>query len=97
MPVLPSGTVFSCGPKQQTAHLNGATRTDADPMSRFLIILGLSILAIGLLWPWIGKLGLGRLPGDFMVQRGSVRFHFPLMTSLIVSVVLSLIVGFFSR
>ena len=38
-------------------------------MARFLIVLGLAILIIGLLWPYLGKLGLGRLPGDIVIER----------------------------
>jgi Protein of unknown function (DUF2905) len=38
-------------------------------MARFLIVLGLAILVVGLLWPYLGKLGLGRLPGDIVIER----------------------------
>jgi len=58
-------------------------------MSRFLIVLGLLILLTGLLWPFLGKLGLGRLPGDIVVQRDNVTFYFPLVTSIVISIVLS--------
>jgi hypothetical protein len=60
-------------------------------MSRFLIILGVSLVLLGLLWPWIGKLGLGRLPGDIVYQRENFRLYLPITTSLLVSLVLSLI------
>ena len=60
-------------------------------MQRLLITLGLILLAIGLLWPWLGKLGLGRLPGDFRVERDGFGFYFPLTTGLIISIVISLI------
>jgi hypothetical protein len=60
-------------------------------MSRTLIIAGLVLLAAGLLWPVIGKLGLGRLPGDITIERENYSFYFPLMTSLLLSVVLSVI------
>jgi len=66
-------------------------------MQRFLIILGVAILVIGLLWPWLVKLGLGRLPGDIHVERENFSFHFPLMTSLIVSVVLSALLWIFRK
>ena len=58
-------------------------------MSRFLIVLGLVIVAIGVLWPILGRLGLGRLPGDIVIQRGSFSFYFPLATCIIVSILLS--------
>jgi hypothetical protein len=60
-------------------------------MQRWLIIIGIVILAAGLLWPWLAKLGLGRLPGDIRIEREGFTFYFPLMTGLIVSVVLSII------
>ncbi|HLU91170.1 MAG TPA: DUF2905 domain-containing protein [Pedomonas sp.] len=66
-------------------------------MGRFLIIGGLVLLALGLLWPLISKLGLGRLPGDVVWQRGNTRVYFPIMTSLVISVVLSVCLYLFSR
>jgi len=44
-------------------------------MARFLIVLGLAILVVGLLWPYLGKLGLGRLPGDRGDQGHATRRH----------------------
>ena len=66
-------------------------------MSRWLIIFGLVLIAAGLLWPMLQKLGLGRLPGDIVIERGNFRFYFPIATSLIVSVVLSLILWLLNR
>ncbi len=66
-------------------------------MSRFLIVLGLLIVAIGVLWPFLSRLGLGRLPGDIVVQRGSFSFYFPLATCILVSVLLSLVLWLFNR
>ena len=66
-------------------------------MSKFLIILGLTIAVIGLLWPFISKLGLGRLPGDIVIERENMRFYFPIVTSLLVSVVLSVLFWLFNR
>jgi hypothetical protein len=60
-------------------------------MARFLIVLGLAILVIGLLWPYLSRIGLGRLPGDIVIERENMTFYFPLMTCLLVSVVLSLV------
>jgi Protein of unknown function (DUF2905) len=60
-------------------------------MARFLIVLGLVILVAGLLWPYLSRIGLGRLPGDIVIERGNVTFYFPLMTCLLVSVVFSLV------
>lgn len=66
-------------------------------MTRALIIIGLAIAAVGLLWPWISRLGLGRLPGDIFVQRDGFTFYAPIATSILVSVILSLILWLFSR
>jgi hypothetical protein len=66
-------------------------------MSRTLIILGLVLLAAGVVWPFIGRLGLGRLPGDIAIERPGFSFYFPLMTSLIISVVLSVIFWLVNR
>jgi hypothetical protein len=66
-------------------------------LSRFLIVLGLAILVLGLLWPLLSRLGLGRLPGDIVVEGENYSFYFPIVTCLILSVVLSLIWSFFNR
>ena len=58
-------------------------------MARFLIITGLILLVAGLLWPYAAKLGLGRLPGDIVIERGNTTFYFPIVTSIILSIVLS--------
>jgi hypothetical protein len=57
-------------------------------LHKLLIIFGLVILCIGLLWPYLAKLGLGRLPGDIVVERENFRLYVPLVTSLLVSAVL---------
>jgi hypothetical protein len=66
-------------------------------MSRLLIVVGLVIAAIGALWPWLGRLGLGRLPGDVAIRHGNLTFYAPIATCLVVSVVLSLIFWLLSR
>jgi len=60
-------------------------------MARFLITLGIVLVVVGVAWPWISKLGLGRLPGDFRFERGGFTFYFPLTSGLIVSAILSLV------
>jgi hypothetical protein len=62
-----------------------------------LIIFGIVLIAVGLLWPVLGKLGLGRLPGDIVIEREGFRLYIPLMTSLLVSIVLSLLLWLFTR
>ena len=58
-------------------------------MGKFLIFVGLAIAAVGLLMN-VG-LPIGRLPGDIVVRRGNFTFYFPLVTSIVVSVVLTLV------
>ncbi|ADJ27368.1 DUF2905 domain-containing protein [Nitrosococcus watsonii] len=66
-------------------------------MSRLLIILGLILVVVGVLWPWLAKLGLGRLPGDIVIERENFRFHFPITTSILISLLLSLLFWLFRR
>jgi hypothetical protein len=66
-------------------------------MQRALILIGVVIVAAGLLWPWFSKLGLGRLPGDIRIETENGMFYFPIVTCLIISVVLSLILWLFRR
>ena len=66
-------------------------------MSRVLVMLGVLMIAIGLLWPLISKLGLGRLPGDIVIRRDHVTFYAPIATCLLASLVLSVIVWIFAR
>jgi hypothetical protein len=64
-------------------------------MGRTLVLVGLGIAALGIL-VMLG-VPLGRLPGDFYVRRGSVSFYFPLTTSIVVSILLTLVLAFFRR
>jgi hypothetical protein len=66
-------------------------------VARWLIILGLVLVLTGLLWPWLAKLGLGRLPGDIVIERENLRLYLPLTTSLLISVLLSLILWLLNR
>ena len=60
-------------------------------MQKTLIILGIAILVIGLLWPWLGKLPLGRLPGDILIDRPQLKIYIPVTTMILVSLVVSFI------
>jgi hypothetical protein len=66
-------------------------------MQRALIVIGLAVTAAGLLWPWLAKLPLGRLPGDIRIEGEGGGFYFPIVTCLVVSVVLSLLVWLFRK
>ena len=64
-------------------------------MGRLFIVLGLVLVAAGLLISW--GVPIGRLPGDFTIRRGNVTFYFPLATSIIASLLLTLVLMFLSR
>ena len=66
-------------------------------MAKVLILIGLALVVVGLIWLAGERLGLGRLPGDIVIEREGFRLYIPLMTSLVVSVVLSLLLWFFGR
>ena len=66
-------------------------------MQRTLIILGIAIVLIGLLWPWLGKLPLGRLPGDIVIDRPGFKLFFPITTMVLVSLVISLLLWLFRK
>ena len=66
-------------------------------MQRTLIVIGLLLLVAGLAWPWLSKLPFGRLPGDFSVERENFSFHFPLMTSIAVSIVITVLIWLFRK
>ena len=64
---------------------------------RWLITIGVVIVVAGLLWPWLRRLGLGRLPGDIVIERGSLHIYFPIMTCLVISVLLSAVLWLLNR
>ncbi|MFO1402654.1 MAG: DUF2905 family protein [Steroidobacteraceae bacterium] len=66
-------------------------------MRRILIALGVLLLLAGLLWPLLARLPFGRLPGDFLIDRPGLRFYFPLATSLLLSLVVSLVLWLLRR
>ena len=66
-------------------------------MQRALIVIGAVIVLAGLGWPWISKLGLGRLPGDIRVETEHGFFYFPLTTCIIISVVVSVVLWLLRR
>ena len=60
-------------------------------MQRTLIVIGLLIVAVGVLWPWLQKIGLGRLPGDFVIRRDGFTFYAPIATGILIIIVLSVV------
>jgi hypothetical protein len=61
-------------------------------MQKALIAIGLALLVAGLLWPWLSKLPLGRLPGDIRIEREGFGFYFPIVTGILISAVISLVI-----
>lgn len=66
-------------------------------MARFLLVAGALLLLAGLLWPWLSKLGLGRLPGDIVIRREGVTFYAPIATGILLSAVLTALLWLFRR
>ena len=66
-------------------------------MTRLLITLGVVLIIAGLAWPWLVKFGLGRLPGDIVIERENFRFFFPIRTMILISLALSLIFWLFRK
>jgi Protein of unknown function (DUF2905) len=68
-----------------------------EAMQRLLIGIGLVLVLAGIAWPLLSRIGLGRLPGDIVIQRGSTSFYFPLVTCIVVSLVLSAVMWLLNR
>ena len=66
-------------------------------MRKLLVAIGLVSLALGLAWPWVRRLHLGRLPGDVVIQRPQVTFYLPITTSILLSILLSAIIWWLRR
>jgi hypothetical protein len=66
-------------------------------MARWLIIIGVVLIVAGLLWPWLTRLGVGRLPGDIVIERDNFRMYIPITTSIVISVILSLLLWLLNR
>lgn len=60
-------------------------------MPKLLVTLGAVLIALGLLWPLLGKLGIGRLPGDIVLERGKFALYVPLATCVLISALLTLL------
>ncbi|AMA72149.1 MULTISPECIES: DUF2905 domain-containing protein [Aneurinibacillus] len=63
-----------------------------NPVAKMLIVVGVVLIVLGFLWQVGGRfLNLGRLPGDIVIEKENFRFYFPVMTSIVLSIVLSLL------
>ena len=66
-------------------------------IQRLLVVTGVILIVAGLCWPWLGKIPLGRLPGDIVIDRPGLRIYLPLTTAILVSVILSLVLWLLRR
>ncbi|MDO9533948.1 MAG: DUF2905 domain-containing protein [Bacillota bacterium] len=66
-------------------------------MGRILLTIGGVIVLTGLIFLFLGRFGLGRLPGDILIKRENLTIFFPITTMILISVILSLIFNFFRR
>ena len=66
-------------------------------MTRILVTLGIILVITGIAWPWLVRLGLGRLPGDIVIERENFRFYFPITTMVLVSLLASVIFWLFRK
>ena len=66
-------------------------------MQKSLIYIGLLCVMVGLLWPWLSKVPLERLPGDIIIDKPGLKVYFPITTMIIVSLLLSWLVRFFNK
>lgn len=66
-------------------------------MQRWIISFAIALLLVGLLWPWLSKLPIGRLPGDITIRGENYVFKFPLMTCLLLSIFLTLLLSLIRR
>jgi hypothetical protein len=76
---------------------SGRRHRHTDAVNRFLVVLGILILAVGLAWPVLSKLPLFRLPGDILIERPGFKAYFPITTMLVISAVASLVVWLMRR
>jgi ABC-type phosphate transport system permease subunit len=66
-------------------------------MAKWLITIGIACVVLGLAWPLLTKLGFGKLPGDVRIEKEKFGFYFPIATSVIISIVLTIILWIFRR
>ncbi len=66
-------------------------------MGKWLVIVGLVLILLGIAWPWLSRLGLGHLPGDIRIERKGYSFYFPVTSSIVVSLLLSLLLWIFRK
>ncbi|MFP3999718.1 MAG: DUF2905 domain-containing protein [Desulfobacterales bacterium] len=66
-------------------------------MQKTLVVIGIVIALIGLFWPWLIKLPIGRLPGDIIIDRPGMKVYIPITTMILASIILSVIMWIFRK
>jgi|TARA_E500000178_G_scaffold176134_1_gene175001 hypothetical protein len=66
-------------------------------MTKILILIGVLFILVGLLYPYLSNLGLGKLPGDIKIEKKNFNFYFPITTSIVLSIIISLLFKLFSK
>lgn len=66
-------------------------------MQKSLIAIGIAILVLGLLWPWLSRIPLGRLPGDIIINRPNLKIYIPISTMILISLIISVILWFLRK
>ena len=66
-------------------------------MNKIIITIGIILVIIGLLWPFITKLPIGKLPGDLVIKKEGFSLYLPITTMIIISIILSVILWFFRK
>jgi len=66
-------------------------------MQKPLIIIGMVVVVIGLLWPWLGKIPLGHLPGDIVINKAHMKIYIPVTSMIVVSLIISFLLWFFRK
>lgn len=66
-------------------------------MQKTLLIIGVTFVVIGLFWPWLWKIPLGRLPGDIFIDRPGVKIYIPITSMIVISLIITLLVRFFKK
>lgn len=79
--------------RRVTSRVNREVAT----MAKWLVIIGVIFILVGVAWPWLSKLGIGHLPGDIYIERKGFSFYFPITTSIIISLVLSVLYWIFRK
>lgn len=66
-------------------------------VQKYLLLTGAVIIIAGLLWPWISKLPLGKLPGDIIINKPDFKIYIPITTMLLISLIVSLLIWLFKK